>query len=113
METLTEYEVRITFKLLNLPLNKWYKISPDREDLEMFLMTVESRYYTFGDFEFRNDKSEFRRIKERDEYDAKNYTGEITYHIEWKEQSQVEIDYSHLPAPKYTEEKKIVKRRAV
>lgn len=96
---------------MSLPLNKWYKINPDREDLEKFLMTLESRYYAFGDFEFRNNKTEFSRIKETEHYVAENYTGEITFKIEYDDHL-VQLPYDHLPEPKYTEESKKVKRRA-
>jgi predicted methyltransferase len=105
------YKVMIP-NLLTLELNKWWNIKPDRQDKELFISAIKNRIDYYQDFEFNADYTKFKRIASPKEQ-KKEYSGQITYTIEWKEQSQVEIDYSHLPEPKYTEKKKIVKRRAV
>lgn len=102
---------RIVDKLGEMTLDgEWKWFHTNRYGKERMLELVKYRIDVYHDFEISNDYTKFRKIVPPKEQIPKN--NESTYFIEWRNQSEVDIDYSHLPEPTYTPTNKIVKRRA-
>lgn len=109
---LDDYEKELFYNLENVIGDfNWYTIKYDRKDRKRFVETIKKRIEYYDDYELNEDHTKFRR---REPFKKENYPmhGQITYTIEWRNQSEVDIDYSHLPEPVFTPTNKIVKRRA-
>jgi len=91
--------------------NKWYSVErPDRED---FVEAIKTRIDMYGDFEFSNDYTKFRRIEPYSEFikGVENPNG-ISARIEWDESNRYTVwDYSHLEVKIKTYDSKEFKRK--
>lgn len=107
-----EYGLKTIKALDKCELNKWYAFTQAKEKKDELLEVVKLRIDLSGDFMISNDYKCFKRIERTPPKEQKKeYTGEITYTIEFKDHL-VQLPYDHLPEPKYTETNKIVKRRS-
>jgi len=95
---LTKYQEELFPKLLTLRQDAWYEIKPERPDREDFVEAIKTRIDMYGDFEFSNDYTKFRRIEPYSEFikGVENPNG-ISARIEWDEANRdTAWDYSHL-----------------
>lgn len=106
-----EYGLKTIKALDKCELNKWYAFSQAKDKQEELLEVVKLRIDLSCDFKISNDYKCFKRIEVPAKQQNPNYTGEITYTIDFSSHL-VQLPYDHLPEPKYTPENKIVKRRA-
>ena len=93
-----QYYLELEPKLLSLERDKWWLILDTRPDKEDFVEAIKTRIDMYGDFEFSNDYTKFRRIEPYSEFikGVENPNG-ISARIEWDESNRdTSWDYSHL-----------------
>lgn len=98
----------------NFELKKWYELENSETPNEILIAVIKKRIDEFGDFEFNEDYTKFRRILTWKEFEKTlvNPKG-IGFVLEFRSIDEVTFDYSNLPEPIFTPHDKKTKRRAV
>lgn len=98
-----EYGLKTIKALDKCELNKWYAFTQAKERKEDLLEVVKLRIDLSGDFRISNDYKCFKRIESPPPKEQNlNYTGEITYLIEYHpDKGELNEKERNLPDPKF------------
>jgi len=96
---LTDYDNEMFNKIASLNFNTYYTIRLDRPDVYDFYEMLKKRIDLFGDFEFSNDYTQFKRIIPYKQEYANNTSG-LMYQLNYFKEDEVptyDISKYNLP----------------
>lgn len=82
-------------KVEDFLLNEWNYVSNSRSEPDVLIGALKKRIDYYGDFEFNDEYTKFRRIVPFSEF-IKGVPRGVSYTIEHRNQDEVHFDYSHL-----------------
>lgn len=95
------YQLRTLKNLDTLPTGTWYPFDSKNHIADELLDIVKLRIDLSGDFIISDDYKYFKRVERLPPKEQKKeYSGEITYKIEYLNHL-VQLPFDHLPEPKF------------